>query len=130
MVRVKRGVTARKRHKKVLKAAKGFEGQRGSLFRQAKQAVMKAGMHAYRHRREKKREMRRLWILRINAATRALGMSYSRFVNAAMKKNVLLDRKVLAHLAVEQPAVFEAVVNTVSAPAKKAAAKKEEAPAA
>lgn len=113
MVRVKRGTTTNRRHKKVLKAAKGFRGQRGNLFRQAKQAVMKAGMHAYRHRRTKKRDFRALWILRINAAVREHGMSYSRFVNAMYKKHILLDRKVLAFLAKEKPAVFEKVVKAV-----------------
>ncbi len=110
MTRVKRGVTQRKRHKKVLKAAKGYRGQRGNLFRQAKQATMKAGQHAYVHRRNKKREFRALWILRINAAAREHGMSYSRFVNALMKKDIQLDRKVLSHLAMEKPEVFAAVV--------------------
>lgn len=125
MVRVKRGVTQRKRHKKVLKAAKGYRGQRGNLFRQAKQAVMKAGMHAYRHRREKKRDMRGLWILRINAATRELGMTYSRFINALLKKDVLLDRKVLAHLAVSEPEVFAEVVKSVADERKPRAVTKE-----
>tara|TARA_B100000315_G_C14032557_1_gene343860 strand:+ start:18 stop:362 length:345 start_codon:yes stop_codon:yes gene_type:complete len=113
MVRVKRGVTQRKRHKKVLKAAKGYRGQRGNLFREAKRAVMKANLHAYTHRRNKKREFRALWILRINAAVREHGMSYSRFMNALMQKNIKLDRKVLAHLAMEQPAVFAEVVKMV-----------------
>jgi large subunit ribosomal protein L20 len=145
MVRVKRGVTQRKRHKKVLKLAKGYQGQRGNLFRQAKQAVMKAGMHAYRHRREKKREMRALWILRINAATREQGMSYSRFIAALQDKGITLDRKILAHLATTKPEVFAEIVKAVGGgersarpvkkeTAKKAApqkeeAKKEEAPA-
>jgi len=119
MVRVKRGVTQRRRHKKVLKAAKGYQGQRGNLFRQAKEAVMKAGVHAYRHRREKKREMRALWILRINAATRALGMSYSRFIPALQEKGILLDRKILAHLAATEPEVFAEIVKTVSTPGAK-----------
>jgi large subunit ribosomal protein L20 len=113
MTRVKRGVTARKRHKKVLKRAKGFRGGRSKLFREAKRATMKAGLHAYRHRREKKRELRALWILRINAAVRKQGMSYSRFINALMKKDVQLDRKVLAHLANEKPEVFTEVVKAV-----------------
>ena len=88
---------------------------------------MKAGLHAYRHRREKKREMRALWILRINAATRALGMSYSRFIAALQDKNILLDRKMLAHLAATEPAVFTEIVNTVSTTTKKATPKKVEA---
>ena len=124
MVRVKRGVTQRKRHKKVLKAAKGFRGQRGNLFRQAKQAVMKAGLHAYRHRRAKKRDLRALWILRINAATRAQGMSYSRFIAALQTKGILLDRKMLAFLAATHPQVFDEIVKSVavSATPKKAVA--------
>jgi large subunit ribosomal protein L20 len=114
MTRVKRGVTQRKRHKKILKAAKGYRGARGNLFREAKRAVMKAGLHAYRHRREKKREIRGLWILRINAAVRTMGMNYSRFINALLQKNVQLDRKVLSHLAMEKPGIFKEVVNFVS----------------
>ncbi|MBT5016912.1 50S ribosomal protein L20 [Candidatus Peregrinibacteria bacterium] len=113
MTRVKRGVTQRKRHKKVLKAAKGFRGQRGNLFREAKRAVMKAGLHAYRHRREKKRELRGLWILRINAAARENGISYSRLINSLFKKNIKLDRKILAHLAAEKPEVFKEVIKAV-----------------
>ncbi|MDP2625008.1 MAG: 50S ribosomal protein L20 [Candidatus Peregrinibacteria bacterium] len=113
MTRVKRGVTQRRRHKKVLKAAKGYRGQRSVLFREAKRAVMKAGLHAYKHRRLKKRDFRGLWILRINAAVRAQGMSYSRFINALLKKNVLLDRKMLAKLASEKPEVFNQVVKAV-----------------
>jgi large subunit ribosomal protein L20 len=113
MTRVKRGVTQRRRHKKVLKAAKGYRGQRSTLFRQAKQAVMKAGQHAYRHRRTKKREFRALWISRINAAIRPHGMSYSRFIPALQKKKIGLDRKILAHLAMEKPAVFDEIVKAV-----------------
>lgn len=114
MVRVKRGVTQRARHKKVLKAAKGFRGQRGTLFRQAKQAVMKAGLYAYRHRRAKRRDLRALWILRINAAVREQGMSYSRFIAALQTKGVLLDRKMLAHLAMTQPEVFAEIVKSAA----------------
>ncbi len=110
MTRVKRGVTQRNRHRKVLKAAKGFRGQRSKLFREAKRAVMKAGLHAYRHRKEKKREMRGLWILRINAAAREHGISYSRLINGLFKKNIQLDRKVLSHLAAEKPEVFAEIV--------------------
>lgn len=113
MSRVKRGVTQRRRHKKVLKAAKGYRGLRSSLYRQAKNAVAKAGMHAYRHRRTKKREFRRLWIARINAACRQQGVSYSKFINAMATKQIALDRKVLSDIAVHQPEVFEAIVKEV-----------------
>lgn len=113
MVRVKRGVTQRKRHNKVLKAAKGYRGGRSTLFRQARQAVFKAGQYAYTHRRTKKREMRALWIVRINAAIRPLGLSYSRFIYALEEKQVKLDRKVLAYLAYEHPEVFTAVAKEV-----------------
>lgn len=113
MTRVKKGVTALKRHKKVLKKAKGFRGGRSKLFGEAKRATMKAGVYAYTHRRTKKREFRALWILRINAAVRKHGLSYSRFINALLKKNILLDRKVLAFLANEKPAVFDEVVKAV-----------------
>ncbi|EKD93565.1 MAG: 50S ribosomal protein L20 [uncultured bacterium] len=113
MVRVKRGVTQTRRHKKLLKAAKGFRGQRGNLFRQAKQAVMKAGSYAYAHRKQKKRTFRALWVLRINAAVRTQGMTYSRFIQGLKAKSILLDRKVLAHLAATQPEVFNQVVQAV-----------------
>lgn len=113
MVRVKRGVTQTRRHKKILKAAKGYRGQRGSLYRQAKQAVMKAGRYAYEHRKLKKRDFRATWIIRINAAVRAQGMSYSRFIQGLKAKKILLDRKVLAHLATTQPDVFNEVVKAV-----------------
>lgn len=113
MARVKRGTTQRRRHNKVLKAAKGYRGLRSRLYRQAKNAVTKAGQHAYRHRRTKKRDFRRLWIARINAATRAHGMSYSRFMNALHNKMIGLDRKILAELAANEPKVFEAIVKEV-----------------
>ena len=105
MPRVKRGVTARARHKKVLALAKGFRGRRGNVFRIAKQAVMKAGQYQYRDRRQRKRQFRSLWIARINAAARELGMKYSTFMNGLKKANIEVDRKVLADLAVfDQPA--------------------------
>src|SRR3989338_2075850 len=113
MVRVKRGVTQTRRKKKLWKAAKGFRGQRGNLFRQAKQAVMKAGSYAYAHRKQKKRTFRALWVLRINAAVRTQGMTYSRFIQWLKAKSILLDRKVLAHLAATQPEVFNQVVQAV-----------------
>jgi large subunit ribosomal protein L20 len=106
MPRVKRGVTARARHKKVLDQAKGFRGRRSSVFRIAKEAVMKAGQYQYRDRRQKKREFRRLWIARINAASRELGMPYSVFMNGLKKASIEIDRKVLADLAVFDKAAF------------------------
>ena len=101
MPRVKRGVTARARHKKVLALAKGYRGRRGNVFRIAKQAVMRAGQYAYRDRRNKKREFRRLWIARINAAAREHGMSYSRVHERPEQGRDRVDRKVLADLAVQ-----------------------------
>ena len=105
MARVKRGVTARARHKKILKLAKGYYGARSRVYRVAKQAVIKAGQYAYRDRRQRKRQFRSLWIARINAAARELGMKYSTFMNGLKKANIEVDRKVLADLAVfDQPA--------------------------
>ncbi|MGB4811417.1 MAG: 50S ribosomal protein L20 [Methylophilaceae bacterium] len=106
MSRVKRGVIARARHKKVLKAAKGYRGRRKNVYRVAKQAVMKAGQYAYRDRRQKKRQFRTLWIARINAGARELGLTYSRFMNGLKKASVEVDRKVLADLAVFDKAAF------------------------
>src|SRR5471030_2582112 len=100
MPRVKRGVTARARHKKVLKKAKGYRGRRGNVFRVAKEAVMKAGQYAYRDRRQRKRQFRNLWIVRINAACRELELTYSKFINGLLKANVEVDRKVLSDLAI------------------------------
>src|SRR6056297_732786 len=99
MARVKRGVVARRRHRKVLSRAKGYYGARRKVFRVAKQAVIKAGQYAYRDRRNKKRNFRRLWIARINAAARMNGMTYSRFINGLSKAGVEVDRKVLADIA-------------------------------
>ena len=110
MPRVKRGVTARARHKKVIKAAKGYRGRRGNVFRIAKQAVMRAGQYAYRDRRNKKRTFRALWITRINAACRELGVTYSAFIAGTKKAAIELDRKVLADMAVHDKAGFAAVV--------------------
>jgi large subunit ribosomal protein L20 len=109
MPRVKRGVTARARHKKVLQQAKGFRGRRKNVYRIAKQAVMKAGQYSYRDRRQKKREFRALWIARINAAVRELGMTYSTFMAGLKRANIEIDRKVLADLAVSDPAAFSAI---------------------
>ena len=115
MPRVKRGVTARARHKKVLALAKGFRGRRKNVFRIAKQAVMKAGQYAYRDRRTKKRVFRQLWIARINAAARAAGVTYSRFMAGLKKAQIDLDRKVLADMAVNDPAAFGSIVDKVKA---------------
>ena len=106
MPRVKRGVIARARHKKVLNAAKGYRGRRKNVYRVAKQAVMKAGQYQYRDRRQKKRQFRTLWIARINAGARELGLTYSRFMNGLKKASVEVDRKVLADLAVFDKAAF------------------------
>ncbi len=100
MPRVKRGVVARKRHKKVLKAARGYYGARSRVFRVAKQAVTKAGQYAYRDRKQRKRQFRSLWITRINAAARENGLSYSRLIAGLKKSNIEIDRKVLADIAV------------------------------
>lgn len=106
MARVKRGVTARARHKKVLAQAKGFRGRRKNVFRIAKEAVTRAQQFAYRDRRQRKRQFRALWITRINAAARQLGLSYSRFMNGLRMASVDVDRKVLADLAVTDPPAF------------------------
>jgi large subunit ribosomal protein L20 len=115
MPRVKRGVTARARHKKVLALAKGFRGRRKNVYRVAKQAVMKAGQYAYRDRRAKKRVFRRLWIARINAAVRELGITYSQFINGMNKAGITLDRKVLADIAVHDQPAFAGIVAQVKA---------------
>ena len=115
MPRVKRGVTARARHKKVLALAKGFRGRRGNVFRIAKEAVMKAGQYAYRDRRAKKRVFRQLWIARINAASRELGVTYSKFMAGLKKANIGIDRKVLADIAVNDMAAFAGIVEQVKA---------------
>jgi large subunit ribosomal protein L20 len=110
MPRVKRGVVARRRHKKVLKQAKGYYGARSRIFRVAKQAVTKAGQYAYRDRRQKKRVFRALWITRINAQSRANGLSYSRLIAGLKKAEVTLDRRVLADLAVHDKDAFASIV--------------------
>ena len=109
MARVKRGVTARRRHKKILKQAKGYYNARRKVFRVAKQAVTKALQYAYIGRKQKKRHFRTLWIACINAAARANGMSYSRFMNGLLKAGITLDRKVLADIAVHDAAGFTAL---------------------
>jgi large subunit ribosomal protein L20 len=106
MARVKRGVQAKVRHKKVLKAAKGYYGARRKIYRVAKQAVTKAGQYSDRDRRQRKRQFRRLWIVRINAAARQLDLSYSRFIDGLNKAEIEVDRKMLADLAVHDIAAF------------------------
>ncbi|MAL97009.1 50S ribosomal protein L20 [Hydrocarboniclastica marina] len=115
MPRVKRGVVARRRHKKILKQAKGYYGARSRVFRVAKQAVIKAHQYAYRDRRVRKRQFRALWIARINAGARANGLSYSRLISGLKKANVEIDRKVLADLAMNEQAAFTAVVEKAKA---------------
>ena len=110
MPRVKRGVTARAKHKKVLTAAKGFRGRRKNVYRIAKQAVMKAGQYAYRDRRQKKRQFRVLWIARINAGARECGITYSRFIKKKKKASVEVDRKVLADMAIFDKPAFQKFV--------------------
>ena len=110
MARVKRGVQARRRHKKVLKAAKGYYGARSRVYRVAAQAVVKAGQYAYRDRRQKKRQFRNLWVVRINAAARLHGVSYSVFINGLKKASIDIDRKILAELAVNDPNAFASLV--------------------
>lgn len=115
MARIKRGVTTRRRHKRVLKQAKGYFGRKSKLFKVANQAVMKSGVYAYRDRRRKKRDFRKLWIARINAGSRANGLSYSRFMNGLKKADIALDRKVLADLAVNDKASFASLVEKARA---------------
>jgi large subunit ribosomal protein L20 len=115
MSRVKRGVTTHARHRKVIKAAKGFYGRRKNTFRIANQAVEKAGQYAYRDRRTKKRNFRALWIQRINAATRELGLTYGRFIDGLSKAGIEVDRKVLSDLAIHEPEAFKALVEKAQA---------------
>ena len=115
MPRVKRGVTARARHKKILALAKGFRGRRKNVLRIAKQAVMRAGQYAYRDRRNRKRDFRALWITRINAAVRELGMSYSAFMAGMKKAKIEIDRKVLADLAVLDKPAFAKIAGQIKA---------------
>ncbi len=115
MPRVKRGVIAHRRHKKIMKQAKGYYGARSRVFRVAKQAVTKAGQYAYRDRRQRKRQFRSLWITRINAQSRANGLSYSRLIDGLKKAEVGLDRRVLADLAVHDKAAFTAIVEQAKA---------------
>ncbi|MFH1175518.1 MAG: 50S ribosomal protein L20 [bacterium] len=109
MARVKRGVIASKRKKNILSEAKGYRGRRKSTIKAAKQAVIKAGVYAYRDRRTKKRNFRRLWQVRINAAARERGITYSRFIEALKKGNIEIDRKILAEIAMNNPSVFDKI---------------------
>jgi large subunit ribosomal protein L20 len=115
MARVKRGVTARARHKKILSRAKGYYNARRKVFRVAKQAVIKAGQYAYIGRKQKKRNFRALWIVRINAAARQYGMSYSRLMNGLKKAGITVDRKVLADIAVRDIKAFGALADKAKA---------------
>ncbi|MDF1817332.1 MAG: 50S ribosomal protein L20 [Immundisolibacteraceae bacterium] len=115
MPRVKRGVTARARHKKVMKLARGYRGARSRVYRVAVQAVTKAGQYAYRDRKQRKRQFRSLWIVRINAAARDNGLSYSRLINGMSKAGISIDRKILAELAVNDPQAFASVADQAKA---------------
>ena len=116
MSRVKRGVTARAKHKKVIEQAKGYSGRRKNVYRVAKQAVIKAGQYAYRDRRQRKRQFRALWITRINAAARENGLSYSRFMDGLHKADIQIDRKILAELAVNDKNAFARLAEQVRSP--------------
>lgn len=111
MARVKRGVTSKKRHKKILKQAKGYYGARSRCIKTANQAVLKAGQYAYRDRKQKKRQFRALWIVRINAGARECGLSYSRLIAGLKKANIEVDRKMLAELAVYDKNAFANIAN-------------------
>jgi large subunit ribosomal protein L20 len=115
MARVKRGVTAHAKHKKVLKAAKGYYGRRKNTIRVAKQAVEKANQYAFRDRKRRKRTFRALWIQRLNAAVREFGLTYSRFIDGLAKAGVAVDRKVLSDLAIREPGAFQAIVDRAKA---------------
>ncbi|HHY41480.1 MAG TPA: 50S ribosomal protein L20 [Thermoanaerobacterales bacterium] len=115
MARVKRGVTARKRHKKILKLAKGYRGSMSKLFRPANQAVLKALSHAYRGRKLKKRDFRKLWIARINAAARSNGISYSKFICGLKKAGIQINRKMLSEMAINDASGFSQLVDIAKA---------------
>ncbi len=110
MTRVKRGKIGRRRHKKTLKAAKGFRGSRSKLFRTAKETLLRAGAFAYRDRKKRKRDFRKLWIIRINAAARANGMNYSRFMDGLNKAGIRIDRKMMSEIAIHDEAAFNELV--------------------
>jgi large subunit ribosomal protein L20 len=111
MARIKRGVSTRRRHKAILERAEGYRGTRSRLFKRANEAVMRAGQYSYRDRRTRKRQMRQLWIIRINAAARENGLPYGRFIEGLTKAGVVVDRKILADLAVRDPQAFREYVN-------------------
>ena len=113
-MRVKSGIARHRRHKKLLNLTKGYRGMRSKTIKQSQQAMMKAGQHAFRDRRRKKRTFRSLWIIRLNAAVRAEGVSYSRFINGLKKKNIGLDRKALSELAINEPKTFAEIVKQVA----------------
>jgi large subunit ribosomal protein L20 len=115
MARVKRGVTAHAKHKKILKAAKGYYGRRKNTIRIAKQAVEKANQYAYRDRKRRKRTFRALWIQRLNAAVRPFGLNYSKFIDGLARSGIMVDRKVLSDLAIREPASFQAIVEKAKA---------------
>ena len=115
MARVKRGVAAHRRHKRLLNQAEGRRGTRSKLIRPAREALIHALVYAYRDRRDRKRDMRRLWIQRINAATRQYGVPYGRFIAGLRSAGIEVDRKILADLAIREPAAFEAIVNQAKA---------------
>ena len=115
MPRVKRGVASSRRRKRILKQAKGYSGARSKTFKVARESVEKALVYAYRDRKQRKRQFKKLWIVRINAAAREHGLSYSRFMNGLKKAEIELDRKVLAQLAIEDPAAFAQLVETAKA---------------
>ncbi|MBO0753596.1 MAG: 50S ribosomal protein L20 [Bradyrhizobiaceae bacterium] len=115
MARVKRGVTAHAKHKKVLKAAKGYYGRRKNTIRVAKQAVEKANQYAFRDRKRRKRTFRALWIQRLNAAVREFGLTYSKFIDGLAKAGITVDRKVLSDLAIREPGAFQAIVDRAKA---------------
>lgn len=112
-MRVKRGVPARNKHKKILKAARGMQHYRTRSFRLAKQGVIKALRYSYRDRRNRKRDLRSIWITRINNASRQYSLSYSQLINGLKKKGITIDRKILAELAVNHPEAFKTIVMTV-----------------
>ncbi len=118
MARVKRGTVTHARHKKVINMAKGYRGRSKNCFRVARQRVEKALQYAYRDRRARKRDFRKLWIQRINAACRELGMTYSQFINGVTKAGIEVDRKVMADLAVHEPAAFKAIFDQAAAALK------------
>lgn len=113
MTRVKGGMTTRRKHKKILKLAKGYWMTRHKQIKKAKEAVLHAGQYAFTGRKDRKSEFRKLWIIRLNAAVRSLGLTYSNFINLLKKKNIILDRKILAKISLEHPKIFEKIVKMV-----------------